>query len=267
MENTVYLILAITLIYILKSLFQGKDPFSVFRSGFESDFNKTDSLIFRKLLCDNFVVYNMLEMKGRKLFENRVCKFIKMKDFRAGGKAMEITDQMRVMVASAAIQITYGYRDVYFDHFQTIILYPDEYYSTITGQYHAGEVNAAGAIVLSWRNLMTGFSNLRDGQNLALHEMAHALQLTNIVENTEYSFIDLDIMRSFEKLAYAEMKKIENNEHTIFRSYGAVNQQEFFSVAVECFFEQPREFRDYNIEMYTWLTRILKIDLLNFDKN
>ena len=114
---------------------------------------------------------------------------------------------------------------------------------------------------------MTGFRNLRDGQNLALHEMAHALQLTNMVDNTECDFIDWDILRAFEKSAHTEMQKIENNEDTMFRSYGAVNQQEFFSVAVECFFEQPREFRNYNLEMYNLLTRILTIDLLNFDKN
>lgn len=267
MESTVYIIFAVIIIYILKSLFPRQVLFFMFKRGFESEFNKNDAQIFRKLLSDNFVVYNLLEAKGRKLFENRVCRFIKMKDFRAGGKAMKITDQMRVMVASAAIQITYGYPGVYFDHFQTIILYPDEYYSTITGHYHAGEVNAAGAIVLSWRNLMTGFSNLKDGQNLALHEMAHALQLTNIVNNTEYDFIDWDILRAFEKLAHTEMWKIENNEQTFFRSYAAANQHEFFSVAVECFFEQPQEFREYNFEMYNLLTRILKIDLLNFNEN
>ena len=267
MENAVYIILAVTIIYTLKFRTWGQGPLFIFKRGFNSNFKKNDAQILRNLLCDNFVVYNMLEAKGRRRFENRVCRFIKMKDFRTGGKSMEITDQMRVMVASAAIQITYGYPEVYFKHFQTIILYPYEYYSTITGQYHAGEVNAGGAIVLSWRNLMAGFSNLSDGRNLALHEMAHALQLTNIVENTEYDFIDWDTMRAFEKFAHTEIRKIENNEHTFFRSYGAANQQEFFSVAVECFFEQPLEFQNYNAQLYMLLARILKIDLLNFVKH
>jgi len=125
-------------------------------------------------------------------------------------------------------------------------------------------VNAGGAIVLSWKNFMSGFRDLTDGKNLALHEMAHALRLTNIVDNDEYDFIDRNIMQSFEEIAIEEMRKIENGENPFFRSYGSVNLQEFFSVAVECFFEQPRDFQAYNPQLYLLLTQILKIDLLNF---
>jgi Mlc titration factor MtfA (ptsG expression regulator) len=35
---------------------------------------------------------------------------------------------------------------------------------------------------------------------------------------------------------------------------------EFFSVAVECFFERPSDFREYNPKLYDLLTRILKLD-------
>ncbi len=97
---------------------------------------------------------------------------------------------MRIIVSATAVEITYGYPNVYFNHFETIILFADDYYSTITGQYHEGEVNAAGAIVLAWRSFLSGFSDLADGRNLAIHEMAHALRLTNIVDNEEYDFID-----------------------------------------------------------------------------
>jgi Mlc titration factor MtfA (ptsG expression regulator) len=207
----------------------------------------------------------MLNEKGRNHFEKRVWRFIQMKDFRAANSLGEITDEMRVMVAASAIQITYGYPEMYFNHFQTIILYAEEYYSTISKEYHEGEVNAGGAIVLSWKNFLLGFSNKTDGRNLALHEMAHALRLSNIIDDEEYDFIDRDMMRSFEEIALAEIRKIENNENSFFRKYGAANLQEFFSIAVECFFEQPEDFRTYNPELYLLLTRILKFDLLNFD--
>ncbi len=220
---------------------------------------------FRKLLEENFIVYRMLGEKGRKIFEKRVCRFIRMKKFRAGSSIELITDEMRVMVAGAAIQITFGYPNVYFRHFETIILFADEYYSTISGRYHKGEVNAGGAIVLSWRSFLSGFSNPSDGHNLALHEMAHALRLSNIVEDDEYDFLDRKTMKEFESIALAEMQKIERGENIFFRSYGAANLQEFFSVAVECFFEQSNEFHTYNPDLYILLSRILKIDLLNFD--
>jgi len=264
MKTIVFLFTAISFIYVAVIVIKQFDFQQFSKSECESDFDEDVIPDLRKLLNDNFIVYKMLGTKGRKLFETRVCRFIKKKDFKAGSNIREITDEMRVMVAASAIQITYGYPNVYFNHFQTIILFAEEYYSTITGQYHEGEVNAGGAIVLSWKNFKSGFSNLTDGRNLALHEMAHALRLTNIVDNDEYDFIDRDTMLSFEESALREIQKIDNNENVFFRSYGAANLQEFFSVAVECFFEQPGEFRTYNPELYLLLTRILKIDLLKF---
>ena len=261
-----YIFIISGLIYIFWYLLKPDNFHFFIRNKCTANFNNEEDKTYRKLLIDNFIVYKLLGEKGRKLFEKRVCKFIEMKDFRAGRNIPEITDEMRIMIAGSAIQITYGYPNVYFQHFQTIILFAEEYYSTITGQYHEGEVNAGGAIVLSWKNFISGYSDLTDGRNLALHEMAHALQLTNIVDNEEYDFIDRATMQSFEESGLTEMEKIANNENSFFRAYGAANLQEFFSVAVECFFEQPKEFQSYNPELYLLLTRILKIDLLNFGK-
>jgi len=267
MKSIVFLLTAISILYVVIVVIRQFDYQLFSTNKFELIFDEGEVPDLRKLLNDNFIVYKMLGVKGRKHFEKRVCKFIKKKDFRAGRNIAEITNEMKVMVAASAIQITYGYPDVYFNHFQTIILFAEEYYSTITGKYHEGEVNAGGAIVLSWKNFMSGFHNLTDGRNLALHEMAHALRLTNIVDNDEYDFIDMNIIQAFEKLAAYEMRKIENDENPFFRWYGAANTEEFFSVAVECFFEQPNEFQSYNPELYLLLSRILKLDLLNFKKD
>jgi Mlc titration factor MtfA (ptsG expression regulator) len=264
METLVYILIAAAVLYIAKKVSDNYDFRALTTNKCEKDFGDSELPDLRKLLYDNFVVYKKLGDKGKKQFEKRVCRFIKMKYFRAGSNIGEITDEMRVMVAASAIQITYGYPDVYFNHFQTIILFADEYYSAITGEYHEGEVNAGGAIVLSWKNFKSGFSNLTDGRNLAMHEMAHALRLTNIVDNVEYDFIDRSIMNAFEEIATKEMQKIEDDENPFFRSYGAANLQEFFSVAVECFFEQPVDFKAYNPKLYLLLTKILKMDLLDF---
>ncbi len=266
MDTKVYITAGVLISYfIIKALV--RNNFSlVYKSECARLFDEKKTPNLRKVLRDNFVVYKMLGEKERQSFERRVWRFIKMKDFRAAKSLGKITDEMRVMVAASAVQITYGYPDVYFNHFQTIILFSEEYYSTISNEYHEGEVNAGGAIVLSWKNFLSGFSNLTDGRNLALHEMAHALRLTNIVDDADYDFIDRDVMQSFEQLALAEMQKIEKNENSFFRTYGAANLQEFFSVAVECYFEQPAEFRTYNKQLYILLTRILKFDILNYEE-
>jgi Mlc titration factor MtfA (ptsG expression regulator) len=266
METKVYIFAGFAILYFFIKALIRNDFSLVFKNECDKLFDEGKVPNLRKVLRDNFIVYKLLGEKERQFFEKRVWKFIKMKDFRSGSNIREITDEMRVMVAASAIQITYGYPEVYFSHFQTIILFAEEYYSAISREYHEGEVNAGGAIVLSWKNFMSGFSNPTDGRNLALHEMAHALRLENIVDNDEYDFIDRDMMQSFESLARIEMQKIEDGENNFFRSYGSVNLQEFFSVAVECFFEIPKEFKTYNPELYILLSRILKIDLLDFRK-
>lgn len=217
--------------------------------------------IYKPTLLKYFAFYNLLDPKEQKLFEKRVQKFIDLKKFIPRGGIKEITPEMKAMIAGSAIQLTFGYPDVYFRYFWRILVYPDNYYSTITRKYHKGEVNIKGLIVLSWRSFKEGFADSTDGRNLGLHEMAHALRLINIVQNEEYDFYDRSVMAEFEKEAHNETIKIMNSEGiSLFRSYSATNLDEFFSVAVECFFERAIDFRAYNQKLYNLLTKILKID-------
>jgi MtfA peptidase len=218
--------------------------------------------VYRPFLSQYFPLYNSLDDKDKIRFERRVQKFIDLKQFIPRGGLKTITPEMKATIAGCAIQLTYGYPSVYFRHFWRILIYPDNYYSTITHKYHKGEVNIKGIIVLSWKSFKDGFADPSDGQNLGYHEMAHALRLINIVENEEYDFYDREIMNDFEKEAHNETLKILNSPGgvSLFRSYCVTNVDEFFSVAVECFFEKPFALKDYNLKLYTLLSKILKID-------
>jgi MtfA peptidase len=219
---------------------------------------------YRQYLVKHFPFYYMLTSKGQRIFEGRVQKFIEMKEFVHRGDIREVTDEMKVLIAGSAIQLTFGYPDIYFDQFGTIIIYPDEYYSMISKEYHKGEVNAAGIIVLSWKSLKEGFSDQTDGIHLGLHEMAHALRIIKRQEDDteENMFFDSDVMRHFDIEASHEMNKMLNTEEpTLFREYAAANSEEFFAVAVEVFFEKPEEFFNYNPRLYDLMAAVLKMDL------
>ncbi|MEL7147976.1 MAG: zinc-dependent peptidase, partial [Bacteroidota bacterium] len=138
-----------------------------------------------------------------------------------------------------------------------ILIYPDDYYSTINKVYHQGEVNPLNRIiVISWSNFVRGIENI-DGINLGLHEMAHALRLENVIMNEEYDFLDEQLLEKWSQLAYAEMVTIRSGVPTIFREYGATSEQEFFAVAVENFFERPKQFLTYNEDLFWVLARLL----------
>ena len=227
------------------------------------------SFLLRKLekkykiyLLKYFPFYKALTEKQKVTFEKRVQKFIDLKQFIPRGGIKEVTPEMKAMIAGSAIQLTFGYPNVYFRHFKRILIYPDNYYSTITRKYHKGEVNVRGLIVLSWKEFHAGFLNPSDGINLGLHEMAHALRLINIVANKEFNFYDKKIMKRFDKEAKIEMDRIRNSMQgpSVFRDYSITNHEEFFAVAVELFFERACIFKEYNPKLYKLLVIIFKVD-------
>lgn len=222
-------------------------------------------LIFRKLnarskafLETNFRYYQNLNDKDKVLFEKRVQKFMDMKEFIPRGELKEVTLDMKTLISASAIQITFGLPGIYFLHFYRILVYPDDYYSTITQRYHKGEVHTRGFIVLSWKSLLHGYLDHRDGRNLGLHEMAHALKIVDSIKNEEYDFFDYDAFHGFIRHGRMEMHRINNGEGSFFRSYAATNDYEFFAVAVENFFEKPKDFETYHPELFQLLCKLLK---------
>ena len=217
---------------------------------------------YKPIIQKYFKIYNTLSDNDKLLFEKRVHKFIQMKEFIPKGGLPEVTDEMKVMIASTAIQITFGYPDVYFSHFKKILIYPDNYYSPITNQHHQGEVNMNGFIILSWTNFMEGFTNNTNGRNLGYHEMAHALKLENALRNGEYNFLDYDILVEFTAKSRIEIEKINRGENVFFRKYAATDTDEFMAVVIENFFERPSEFRQHNKALYNLTSKLLKQDPL-----
>lgn len=213
-------------------------------------------------LAINFRFYNALSDVEKKKFERRVQKFIDIKEFVPRGGIIEVTPEMKVLIAGTAIQLTYGYPDIYFVHFWRILVYPDSYYSTITHRFHQGEVNPRGLIVLSWKSFKEGFARPADGINLGYHEMAHALRLINIIDNDEYDFYDRSVMEAFEREAGTEIARLKKSDDrfAFFRPYSFTNIDEFFAVTVENFFERASALKQYNSTLYHLMTQILRID-------
>ena len=215
----------------------------------------------KEKLSTHFKFYQLLPTKSKAIFEYRVAKFIRMKEF-VPRNMTHVTEEMQVLIAASAIQLTFGYPKVFLSYFRYVIVFPDHFFSNGGQRYHKGEVNPkAKAIVLSWKHFVEGYSKA-DGVNLGLHEMAHALQLENIVMNDEYDFLDSEAIKHWQKLASVEISRIQSDTTSFFREYGASNHAEFFAVAVENFFERPEAFHDYHTALYSALARLLKQDPL-----
>ncbi len=92
---------------------------------------------------------------------------------------------------------------------------------------------------------------------VGLHEMAHALELENMIENEEYQFFPTQVQQRWKQLAPYYIESIKRGETDFFREYAATNVREFFAVAVEYFFENSAEFQRQHLELYEVLVSLL----------
>jgi MtfA peptidase len=226
-------------------------------------------LFFKKLSVEDigilqkfFPYYRNLSDKHQREFVERLRYFLVSKTFFPRGELKEITREMELLIGATAVMVTFGFRNVRLSHFSKILVYPDDYYSTINKKYHRGEVNPKlGIIVLSWKSFVEGFMSPKDGVNLGIHEMAHALKLENQIHyNQESNFFNPQRWKVYAKFAQEEMLKIKSKTGSFFRASAAIDSHEFFAVALESFFEKPSDFKNHQPELYKALVFLLKQD-------
>ncbi|HYG20752.1 MAG TPA: zinc-dependent peptidase [Ohtaekwangia sp.] len=217
---------------------------------------------FRDILQKYFRYYQQLSPPDKAKFERKLTTFIYAKRFIPRNIDV-VTIEMKVLIAATAVQLTFGLPHVYLQHFTKILVYPDDYYSSITKRFHKGEVNPRfGIIVLSWQSFINGYIHPNDAVNLGLHEMAHALRLENLIRNEAYNFFDAALLEQLDIHASRICARMPRETDSFFRPYACTNEHEFFSVAVENFFERPQQFKDEIPEVYDILSRLLRQDPL-----
>jgi len=207
-----------------------------------------------KLLNEYSTYYLNLNAKEKKHFEKRVLMFIALKKFYRFDKT-EATDEMKILISAAAVQITFGFSDSYeYEIFRNIAISDKGYVSSQTQKVHQGEANPGKSLIaFSWERFMDGVKSPNHPVNLGLHEFAHALYLNNMKghQNPHFCSTIGDWHATTQKL----MK--EQTIRDFFRSYAFVDNMELFAVSVEYFFESPKAFRDRLPQLYNVMCRLL----------
>ncbi|MCB0408624.1 MAG: zinc-dependent peptidase [Flavobacteriales bacterium] len=214
-----------------------------------------------KYLSNKNEFYKHLSIGGRAKFLQRLMRFNHQMKYE-GQEGLEVTQEMKVLVASAAIQLTYGLNYFIFENLKGFKIYPSIFYNRIIKHHLKGGMPPEGKMMLSWEHVQHGFYYPEDRYNLALHEMAHALKLSiKYAYNFDihfYSYLESWNIRS--RRVFMQMKHQNDN---FLRAYAATNMEEFFAVSVEHFFEAPDEFKVSLPDLYTQLSIMLNLDPLN----
>jgi Flp pilus assembly protein TadD len=117
-----------------------------------------------------------------------------------------------------------------------------------------GEAWYRGPIVLSWRDVLAGGRDETGGRNLVFHEFAHYVDaLDGDVDGTP-PLVGRERQRTWFRVTEAEYLRLvgqaRRDEVSLLDHYGATNRAEFFAVATECFFEQPRAMWKQHRQLY-----------------
>jgi Mlc titration factor MtfA (ptsG expression regulator) len=216
------------------------------------------------ILKNHFIFFNKLSEKDKTFFEHRVASFINDKDFI--GRGIQITEEMKILLASTAVMLTFGFRDFYIGLIQKIVVYPDKFYSKTNKNYHKGEFNPKlKTLVISWADFKTGYEKPKDNINLGIHEFVHAIHLNSLNERDISSTIFTDTFEELtELLAKNHLLRDELTQSHYLRNYAFTNQFEFLAVTIETFIESPQDFKLQFPEVYYKIRQMLNFDFAGY---
>ncbi|MEM6717919.1 MAG: zinc-dependent peptidase [Bacteroidota bacterium] len=218
----------------------------------------------RTLVSKEMSFYRKLTAKEKCYFEHRVLQFIRCHTF-VGREDLLVTERMQLLISSTAVMITFGFKRYLLSRFETILVYPQHYFSNITQQYHKGEANPKyKTLVFSWEDFEEGIKIEDDNLNLGIHELAHAVHFSFL---TESSYTARMFIRHY-KLLLASLTDKDAQKRLIrinyLRDYAFENQYEFLSVLIEHFFETPDEFRAKLPNIYNRVKLMLNMNVAGF---
>lgn len=204
-----------------------------------------------------FPYYQRLSRQNQQKFENRVAHFIANKTF-VPREMQEVTPEMKALIAASAIEISFGFKRYLFEDFYKIFVYPENFHYRDHKNRFRGFVSDRGVIALSWRTFLDDYKVYNDGINLGLHELAHAMKLEKLEINMDFSFYDN--MEEWLDVAKEQMVRVQQKRSNTFRKRGGANNDEFFAVAVEGFFEIPEKMRERHPVLYDRMCQLMNQD-------
>jgi len=184
--------------------------------------------------------------------------FVGEKEF-VGCRGLAITPAIRLVVAAQACLLGLGRDRQPYESLRSVLIYPSQFVVAEQWQDEDGVVTEeervlsgqawdVSRILLSWEDVVDVDASDDDGgaYNVVIHEFAHYLDLeAGGADGTPQLDAAADRRRWSAVLA-SEFKRlrdaVERGAETFLDGYGAEDEAEFFAVASEAFFEQPREF-------------------------
>jgi MtfA peptidase len=173
---------------------------------------------------------------------------------RITGVEMEVTDEMRLLVAASAATLTCGWPEYEWNELAEVLLYPDSFDRDYNfgGRDAAGQVHHWGTVILAVPALNRSFDISSDGYHVGFHEFAHLLDLDQSRIDGTPPYLSDDSIRWWMKIVQNEEDRQQRGD-SMLRPYAFSGPSEFFPTAVEAFFQTPVALAERHDELYAFL--------------
>lgn len=213
------------------------------------------------ILKKRFPYFNSLTPPQRNKFITRTQFFIGNKIFKIHGE--ETYKEMPVLISAAAVQLTFGLNKFLLPYFKYINIYPEEFLKTHpTLRILIGNVSG-NTINLSWKHFLHGYEDHTDGQNVGLHELAHAFYYQTFVIEKNVNQKFKNTFNHFNEHGNKAFEQESILATTLYSEYALRNFQEFWAESIELFFEKPAAMKVTYPQLYNAMQSLLNQDPFN----
>ena len=226
---------------------------------------------------NNIQYYHHLNNEEKKRLHDLIQIFIAEKHW-LGCNNLELTDEIRVMIAAHACLMILALPNDYFRNVNSIYVYPTTIISPESpiGIFEVptspvkgpmpilGEAHHSGPVILVWDAVKRETRHPEHGHNVVYHEFAHKLDmLDDSADGTPPLTTPEEYQRWIEVCSkeYLEVcDKVEHGQPIFFDSYAATNESEFFAVVTEHFFCEPENMKHHHRKLYQVLQGFYRQD-------
>ena len=202
--------------------------------------------------------------------KGHVQVFLAEKPF-IGCRGQPVHDGLRLSVAAQACLLLLGDdRSDYFPQLRQVLVYPGAFIVDRVAHQGSGlqqeqkralvgESWQQGQVLLSWADVQAGATKPADGQNVVLHEFAHQIDQDKGAADGRPWRASRASRRQWDAVMGQAFRQLQHEPSALFGAYAATDPAEFFAVATERFFEQPKLLFEQVPDVYRELARLYRV--------
>jgi Mlc titration factor MtfA (ptsG expression regulator) len=234
---------------------------------------------WENIIRRNVAHYCMLEDDECALLRALVQVFIAEKHWEGAG-GLELTDEIRVTIATQACLLILGLPHNYYRNVMSIIVYPSTvvppkrrpgFFETPMSPEEPshpiiGQAFMQGPVIIIWDAALRGSRHPELGHNVIYHEFAHKLDMLDGAADGTPPLHNRAEYRDWVQTCSREYLRLKHNaekgKKSFLSAYAATNEAEFFAVATEQFFDQPQKMIAHAPDLYRVLKEYYRQDPL-----